>query len=64
MEETKKLSLSQSVYGKLNEMFEKSPTAMISSICALFIVIILSLTLPLYFPIHHNNTTTDENNTL
>lgn len=45
-----KISLSQSVYTKLNEMMKQSPTTVISSVCALFIVIILSITIPLLFP--------------
>ena len=44
------IPVSPSFYDKLNNLMNKSPTAVISSICALFIVLILSLTLPLYFP--------------
>ena len=49
--EEAKLPITKSFYDKLNEMMNKSPTVAISSICALFIVIVLSLTLPLYFPV-------------
>ena len=55
LETERKLSLSQSVYGKLNEMMNKSPLSVIVSVCALFIVLLLCLTIPLYFPT--NNTT-------
>ena len=44
------LPVSPSFYEKLNNLMNKSPTAVISSVCALFIVLILSLTIPLYFP--------------
>ena len=37
------LTLSKSVYEKLNELMQKSPSTVITSICALFIVIVLSL---------------------
>lgn len=47
---TGKMSLSKSVYEKLDQLMNKSPTTVITSICALFIVIVLSLTIPLYFP--------------
>lgn len=44
-----KIQPSKSVYERMNEYLSKSPTTMITSICALFIVLILSLTIPLYF---------------
>lgn len=50
------LKMSKSFYEKINEMLNKSPTTVITSICALFIVIILSLTLPLYFPLNNSST--------
>lgn len=50
------LKMSKSFYEKINEMLNKSPTTVITSICALFIVIILSLTLPLYFPLNTSST--------
>ena len=53
-ENTPKMTTSKSFYERLNETMSKSPTTVITSICALFIVLILSLTLPLYFPTTHN----------
>ena len=41
------ITLSHSVYTKLNEMMKQSPTTVITSICALFIVIVLSVTIPI-----------------
>ena len=49
------ISLTKSVYEKLNEMMQKSPSTVITSVCALFIVIVLSLTIPLYFPTKNSN---------
>lgn len=55
VENKPKISLSHSVYEKLNEAMHKSPTTVITSICALFIVIILSITIPLLFPSKDSN---------
>ena len=48
------MPISKSFYEKMNDYMQKSPTAVITSVCALFIVLILSLTIPLYFPININ----------
>lgn len=53
-ENNPKLPVTKSFYERLNETMSKSPTTVITSISALFIVLILSLTLPLYFPMHTN----------
>lgn len=45
-----KISVSPSFYQKLNEAMKQSPGTVISSVCALFIVIILSITIPFLFP--------------
>lgn len=45
-----KIQPSKSMYERMNEYLSKSPTTMITTICALFIVLILSITIPLYFP--------------
>ena len=50
VDNTPKIVTTKSFYEKLNEQMNKSPATVITSICALFIVLILSLTLPLYFP--------------
>lgn len=44
------LRVSKSFYEKLHDALEKSPTTVITSVCALFMVLILSAIIPLYFP--------------
>lgn len=43
------IPLSRSFYQNLYELASRSPGAAISSICALFITLILAITLPLFF---------------
>lgn len=50
------LPLSKSFLEKMNEAVNKSPGTAMAWICVLFIVIILSLTFPLYFPSHKQST--------
>ena len=57
VDNTPKIVTTKSFYEKLNEQMNKSPATVITSICALFIVLILSLTLPLYFPHHQQQST-------
>ena len=40
------ITVSPSVIERLSKMMGNSPTTMITSICALFIVVVLSITLP------------------
>lgn len=54
------LKPSKSFYEKIGDLMGRSPATIISSICALFIVIILSIILPMYFP--PNSKTNDNNN--
>ena len=43
------IHISKSVYEKLFELVQKSPAAAITSICVLFIVVILSIVIPTMF---------------
>ena len=46
--QTPNIKVSKSVFNSMYELASKSPAAAISSICALFIVIILSIIIPQY----------------
>ena len=46
--QTPNIKVSKSVFNSMYELAQKSPLATISSICALFIVIILSIIIPRY----------------
>jgi len=50
------MPISRSFLEKMNEAVTRSPGTAMAWICVLFIVIVLSLTLPLYFPFHKQST--------